>query len=543
MSSKYFPYLIKNLKFHNLMNFKILMPFIIIILANSCESSLEKSAKKVLIIHEEITIDEIKNAYANRAFSIQDLTQFYLDRIESLSFNGPRLNAVITVNPDALIIAAQLDDEMQNGIIRGPLHGIPVLLKDNIDTADKMPCTAGARPMKASYPLQDSPLAAQLRAAGAVILGKANLSEWANFHSSYSSSGWSGLGGQTKNPYDITRNPCGSSSGSGVAVASNLCVIAIGTETNGSIVCPSNNNGIVGIKPTVGLISRRGIIPISFSQDTGGPMARNVKDAAISLGTLTAIDTLDSSTLSQGRVAFKDYTQFLNADGIKGKIIGYWKSPLGNHVRMTKVMEEAVTYFKSKGATIIELDQIMDRKAGEYSSTVMSYEFKDGLNKYFMSLGPNAMVKDLEGLIKKTISDSIEMHYHDHERMKTAQSKESLDSDEYQEALKLMRTLTREEGIDKIMDEHHLDAIIAPTGSPAWKTDLTNGDNFGIFSSSPAAIAGYPNITVPMGDIDGLPVGLSIFGRAWSEPVLLEIAYSYEQGTKKRFTPKYIGAE
>ncbi|MDU8884538.1 amidase [Yeosuana sp. MJ-SS3] len=513
------------------------------LLAVSCESSKEQSLATVLPIHDEITIDEIQKAYSTEAYSIKALTQFYLDRIENLNFNGPKLNAIITLNPDVLKIATQLDDEMQNGRIRGPLHGIPVLLKDNIDTGDKMPCTAGAIPMKDSYPLQDSPLAAQLREAGAVILGKANLSEWANFHSSYSSSGWSGLGGQTKNPYDVTRNPCGSSSGSGVAVAANLCVVAIGTETNGSIVCPSNNNGIVGIKPTVGLISRRGIIPISFSQDTGGPMARTVKDAAISLGTLTAIDTLDGATLSPGRIAYKDYTQFLNADGIKGKIIGYWKSPLGNHMRMTKVMEEAVSYFKSQGATIVELDSIMDSNAVEFSRTVMYFEFKDGLNTYLKGLGTQRTAKDLEDLIKKTFSDSIEMQYFDRQRMITAQSKESLDSEEYQDALKFMHQMAREEGIDKIMDENHLDAIIAPTGGPAWKTDLINGDNFGIFSSSPAAISGYPNITVPMGNLDGLPVGLSIFGRAWSEPILLEIAYSYEQGTRKRFTPKYLNAE
>jgi len=543
MRSIQFPFPTIILTCFSIFKFKIMSPVILIILTISCGSSSEQNVAKVLQIHEEITIEEIQKAYANGEYSIKDLTQFYLDRIDSLSFNGPQLNAVITVNPDALRIAEQLDEELQNGNIRGPLHGIPVLLKDNIDTGDKMPCTAGAIPMKDSYPMQDSPLAAQLRAAGAVILGKANMSEWANFHSSYSSSGWSGLGGQTKNPYDITRNPCGSSSGSGVAVSANLCVIAIGTETNGSIVCPSNNNGIVGIKPTVGLISRRGIIPISFSQDTGGPMARSVKDAAICLGTLTEVDTLDSSTLAPGRMVYKDYTQFLKADGIKGKTIGYWKSPLGTHVRMTKVMEEAVEYLKSQGATIVELDEIMDRKAGGQSSTVLHYEFKDGLNQYIKNLGANATVKDLEDIINKTDADSIEMQYFDHQRMKTAQSKGSLDSEEYKEALKTMRNLSREEGIDKIMDEHHLDAIIAPTGSPSWKTDLTNGDNFKISSSSPAAIAGYPNITVPMGNLDGLPVGMSIFGRAWSEPVLLEIAYSYEQGTKKRITPKYLGTE
>ena len=513
---------------------------LLIILTFSCDSSDTTRSSNGLNIHDEITIDEIQKSYELNEFTIKELTQFYLNRIESLSFEGPELNAVITINPDALEIATQLDEEMQNGNIRGPLHGIPVILKDNIDTGDKMPCTAGARAMKKSYPPEDSQVAAQLRKAGAVILGKANLSEWANFHSNHSSSGWSGLGGQTKNPYDLTRNPCGSSSGSGVAVAANLCVIAIGTETNGSIVCPSNNNGIVGIKPTVGLISRRGIIPISYTQDTGGPMARTVKDAAICLGTLTDVDSLDSKTLASGRIAYKDYTQFLNSNSLKGKKIGFWKTPLKDHLWVTEVMEEAVDFFKNNGATVIELDQIMDRKAHGHSFTVMLYEFKHGLNKYFQSLGSAAQVRDLEDLIEKTFSDSVEMKYHDHKLLKTAQSKGDLSDEDYQKSLEMMLQLSREEGIDKIMAEHELDAIIAPTGGPAWKTDLINGDNLSISSSSPAAIAGYPNIVVPMGQVHGLPVGLSIFGRPWSEPVLLEIAYSYEQGTMRRFTPTYI---
>jgi amidase len=397
--------------------------------------------------------------------------------------------------------------------------------------------------MRESYPLEDSPIAAQLRKAGAVILGKANLSEWANFHSTVSSSGWSGLGGQTKNPYDLSKNPCGSSSGSAVAVASNLCVLAIGTETEGSIVCPANNNGIVGIKPTIGLISRRGIIPISFSHDTGGPLARTVKDATICLGTLTAVDSLDSKTLAPGRIAYKDYTQFLNSDGIAGKKIGFWKTPLNGHSRMIEVMDKTVEFFESYGATIIELDQIVAQEVSDHSYNVMFYEFKDGINRYLRNLGSAAQVKDLEDLINKTFSDSIEMEYHDHELFITAQSKGNLDSEDYRKSLETMLQLSRAKGIDKIMDEYDLDAIIAPAGGPAWKTDLINGDSFGVYSAWPAAIAGYPNIVVPMGQVDGLPVGLSIFGRAWSEPSLLEIAYSYEQGNNKRVTPKYIDGE
>ncbi len=510
----------------------------------SCNSKKTSNGSSDVIaslnIHDEITVDDIQLAFKNGEYTVTQLTQFYLDRIEALDKNGPVLNAVLTVNPDALIIAKELDEELKMNKLRGPLHGIPILLKDNIDTADKMPCTAGSRIMKDSYPLKDSHLAAQLRKAGAVILGKANLSEWANFHSNYSSSGWSGLGGQTNNPYDLSRNPCGSSAGSGAAVAANLCVVAIGTETNGSIVCPANNNGIVGIKPTVGLISRTGIVPISFTQDSGGPMARTVKDAAICLGTLTAKDKQDSKTMASNRVAYNDYTQFLKTGTLKGKRIGYFKTPLGDHKRMTEIMEEAVSFFKLQGAVIIEIDKILDEETGDNSFEVLLFEFKDGLNNYLKSLGANAPVNDLQDLVDKTFSDSIEMKYFDHELLKLAQSKGNLNDQSYKNALNAMLKSSREDGIDKVMDENNLDAIISPTGGPAWKTDLTNGDNYSIESSSSSAIAGYPIINVPMGQIDGLPVGMSIFGRAWSEPILLEIAFNYEQGTNHRTTPKYI---
>ncbi len=505
----------------------------------ACQETRNKEHGHRLHITNEITIDEIHQSYQSGAYTVTDLTQFYLDRIDSLSNNGPRLNAVITINPDALDIAAQLDDEWKGGRIRGPLHGIPVLLKDNIDTHDKMPCTAGARVMENSFPLVDSPIAAQLRAAGAVILGKANLSEWANFHSNYSSSGWSALGGQTKNPYDLTRNPCGSSSGSGVAVAANLCVIAIGTETDGSIVCPSNSNGIVGIKPTVGLISRSGLIPISFNQDTGGPMARTVRDAAICLGTMTALDSMDAKMLDPERNAFADYTRFLKTDGLAGKRIGFYRSNMDDRFRVVKKMEEAVGFFKEQGAIVIEIEEFLDPVVFDHSFNVLLYEFKDGLNNYFKKLGTTGVVANLEDLIDKTFGDSVEMQYFDHMLLKMAQEKGDLTEKDYLNSLEKMWKLAREEGIDKVMDEHHLDAIISPTGDPAWKTDLINGDNFHVFSSSPAAIAGYPNITVPMGNIDGLPIGLSIFGRPWTEPLLLEIAYAYEQGTHHRISPEF----
>lgn len=488
---------------------------------------------------EEITIAQIQEAYQNGTFSIEELTQVYLDRIEAIDINGPKLNSIIKVNPDALSIAAALDEEMKNGKSRGPLHGIPIVLKDNIDTHDKMPCTAGARPMAKSFPLKDSKVAEQLRAAGAVILAKTNLSEWANFHSSFSSSGWSGLGGQTNNPYDTSRNPCGSSSGSGVAVSANLTVLAIGTETNGSIVCPSNNNGIVGIKPTVGLCSRSGIIPISFTQDTPGPMARTVTDAAICLGAMTGVDDTDSKTLGSEGKSHTDYTPFLKKDALQGKRIGLYKKPFGTHFRVDKTMMEAVEWMKEQGATIIEIEEISKTNIRPPSFQVLLYEFKDGLNKYFQSLGKNAPVKSLEDLIEQTFSDSIEMANFDHQLLKTAQEKGDLTSPEYLEALEMMTKHSREEGLDRVMDENQLDAVIAPTGGAAWKTDPINGDRFGVFSSSPAAIAGYPSITVPMGNLDGMPLGISFFGRAWSEPILISMAYAYEQGTKHRIKPEW----
>lgn len=491
---------------------------------------------------EEITIDQIRASLDNNEYTITELVEAYLKRIETIDQSGPELNSIIEINPDALAIAAELDEELKAGNSRGPMHGIPVVLKDNIDTHDKMSTTAGARAMAGSKPLQDSWVAQKLRESGAVILAKANLSEWANFHSDFSSSGWSGLGGQTKNPYDLSRNPCGSSAGSGASVSANLCVIAIGTETNGSIVCPSNNNGVVGIKPTVGLISRAGIIPISETQDTSGPMARTVKDAAICLGVMTGVDEKDEYTRSSEGNSHQDYTQFLKADGLKGKRLGLYTGPLGRHFRVDKMVEKTVEYLESAGATVVKIEKISETNVGGDSYQVLLYEFKDGLNKYFASLGENAKVRSLEHLIELTMADSVAMHYFDHSILVQSQEKGDLNTKEYTEARAKMLLNIREKGIDRVMDENNLDAIIAPTGGPAWKTDLVNGDNFGTGSSSPAAQAGYPNITVPMGYIDGLPVGISFFGRAWSEPVLLEIAYSFEQGTQVRRKPEFLSA-
>lgn len=489
---------------------------------------------------EEYDIAQLQSGYKSGEFSIPDVVSAYINRIQSIDQAGPQLNSIIQINPDAIAIAQELDEELKNGKIRGPLHGVPIVLKDNIDTYDKMETTAGSRALLGSHPLQDSFVAQQLRKAGAVIIGKANLSEWANFRGEMSSSGWSGVGGQTKNPYDITRNPCGSSAGSGVAVSANLTMLAIGTETNGSIVCPSTANGIVGIKPTVGLVSRSGIIPISFTQDTAGPMARTVRDAAICLGVLAVPDANDSKTQDSNRKAFADYTQFLTDDGLKGKRLGLYMAPMGRNHKVDKVMNEAIEFMRSEGAEIVEIPRIGVDEVGRWSFEIMLFEYKDGLNRYFKSLGPNAKIKRLEDLIDFNNKDTLEMKYYNQRYLEMALDKPGLDSDEYKETLEKLMKGTRQDGIDKVMDEHKLDAIIAPTGGPAWKTDWTNGDSGHIGSSSPAARSGYPNITVPMGFIDGLPVGVSFFGRAWSESLLLEIAYAYEQGTQHRKAPMFL---
>jgi len=521
-------------KLHNLL-------IVSLILIISCHPKVEEKLPNKIsdFNYNELTISEIHQALKNGDYTIPELTQAYIDRINEIDKDGIELNSIILINPDALEIAKELDKEYKEGKIRGPLHGIPVVLKDNIDTFDKMPTTAGSRALKNSFPLQDSYLAKKLRDAGAIILAKANLSEWANFRGELSSSGWSGINGQTKNPYVLSRNPCGSSSGSGVAVSANLTMLAIGTETNGSIVCPSNNNGIVGIKPTVGLVSRTGVVPISFTQDTPGPMSRTVEDAVICLGALVGIDSEDSKTLESEGKFFTDYTQFLIEDGLEGKRIGLFTQALGSHYKVDKLMNETIEFLKSKGVEIIEVDEISKPEVDMYSFEIMLYEYKDGLNNYFKSLGPDAPIKTLDELIEFNKKDSIELMHYNQEYLLMANEKGDLSSKDYKETLSKLMKGARKEGIDRVMDKNNLDAIIAPTGSPAWKTDLVNGDHYMMGSSSPAAQSGYPNITVPMGNIDGLPVGVSFFGRAWSEPILIEIAYAYEQATKHRIVPHF----
>jgi amidase len=447
---------------------------------------------------------------------------------------------VIEVNPDALWIAQKRDQERKPDRLLGPLHGIPVLIKDNIDTADKMATSAGSLALAGNHAAKDAFLVSRLRAAGAVIIGKTNLSEWANFRSTKSSSGWSGRGGQTRNPYALDRNPCGSSSGSGVAASANLCAVAVGTETDGSIVCPSTTNGLVGIKPTLGLVSRSGIIPISHSQDTAGPMARTVRDAAILLGVLAAADPRDSATKASN--GHQDYTRFLDPKGLKGARIGVARRFFGFSEKVDRVMHEAILAIKRAGAVIVDpADLLSHGKYDDSEFEVLLYEFKADLNKYLKGMSKDVPYRTLKDLIDFNRKNrDKEMPFFGQEIFLLAQAKGPLSEKKYKEALAKNHQLSRKEGIDAVMKEHRLDAIIAPTGGPAWTTDLLNGDHFTGGSSTPAAVAGYPAITVPAGLVRGLPVGITFFGRAWSEPTLVKLAYAFEQETKVRRAPRFL---
>jgi len=487
---------------------------------------------------EEATIDGLQEQMKAGRLTARRLTQAYLDRIEALDRKGPTLRSVIETNPEALAIADGLDAERKAKGPRGPLHGIPILIKDNLDTADRMTTTAGSLALAGSIPLRDSFVAQRLREAGAVLLGKANLSEWANIRSSHSSSGWSGRGGQCRNPYALDRNPCGSSSGSGSAVSANLCAAAIGTETDGSIVCPSTANGLVGIKPTLGLVSRAGIIPIAHSQDTAGPMARTVRDAAILLAAIAGVDPRDAATADAGR-APKDYASFLDEAGLRGARIGVARKFFGFHAAVDRVMEGALAEMKRRGAELVDPADIPH--TGEYDEselTVLLYELKADLNAYLASLGPRAPVRTLADVIAfNEAHRTEEMPYFGQDLFIKAQEKGALTDLAYVEALAHNRRLAALEGIDAVMSKEKLDAIVAPTGGPAWMTDLVDGDHFGGGMSTPPAVAGYPHVTVPAGYVFGLPVGISFVGRAWSEPTLIRLAYAFEQATHARRMP------
>jgi amidase len=491
---------------------------------------------------EEITITELQDGMKLGKFTAHSLVEKYMGRIEEIDKAGPAINGVIELNPEAAAIAEALDQERKTKGPRGPLHGIPVLIKDNIDTADRMMTTAGSLALVGSKPPKDSGVAQRLRAAGAVILGKTNLSEWANIRSSHSTSGWSGRGGLTKNPYALDRNPCGSSSGTGAGISANLAAAGIGTETDGSIVCPSSSNGLAGIKPTVGLVSRAGIIPISHSQDGAGPMCRTVRDAAILLGVLTGVDADDPATAASAGKSKTDYAQYCNPDGLKGARIGVARKYFGFSDAVDALMEQSLDVMKKLGATLVDPADIPTLgKFDESELLVFLYELKADLEAYLARLGPGAPVRTLKEIIDfNDHNRQKEMPYFGQDLFVKAEAKGSLTEKEYVDALAKNHQLSRIEGIDAVMEKFHLDAIVAPTGGPAWLTDLVNGDHVAGGSSNAAAVAGYPNINVTAGSISGLPVGISFFGRAWSEPTLIKLAYSFEQATKGRQAPRFL---
>jgi amidase len=487
----------------------------------------------------EATIDELQQKMQSGKYTSRSITEMYLKRIEAIDKNGPKLNSVIELNPDAFPIADAMDAERKAGKVRGPMHGIPVLIKDNINTGDKMVTTAGALVLEGNRAAKDAFIIKQLRASGAVLLGKTNLSEWANFRSTNSCSGWSSRGGQTKCPYILDRNTSGSSSGSGAAVAANLCTVAIGTETNGSIVSPSSVNGLVGIKPTVGLLSRSRIIPISATQDTAGLMTKTVRDAAILLGVLTGIDQEDAITgESQGK-AQKDYTAYLDTNGLKGKRIGIEKAFLDGNKQVVYVYKEAIEVLKKQEATVLEIElqkYLPDLDQSEFN--VLKYEFKDGVNRYLAHA--NAKVKSLKEVIEfNKQNESVTMPFFKQEILEMCEAKGDLNSSEYKEAL--YKTLGIRQVINDIISDNKLDAICGVSSGLAWCIDLINGDyDTGFSFSSPAALAGFPHITVPMGTIHNLPIGLSFVAGAYSEPQLFSLAYAYEQVTKKRIAPAFL---
>jgi amidase len=486
----------------------------------------------------EVDINQLQRGTKSGLYTARSVTQMYLTRIEDLDKQGPAVNAVIELNPDALAIADQLDREYKGKGPKGLLHGIPVLIKDNIDTADRMSTTAGSLALTGSSASKDAFLVQRLRESGAVILGKTNLSEWANFRASHSVSGWSARGGQTRNPYVLDRNPCGSSSGSAVAVATNLCTVAVGTETDGSIVCPSAVNGIVGIKPTLGLISRNGVIPIAHSQDTAGPMARTVADAATLLSVLANPDPDDSATKDSN--VQSDYAKFLDPKGLRGARIGVARRFFGFSAAVDRVINGCIAEIRREGAEVVDpVDYPSHVGLDDSELEVLLYEFRADLNAY-LKTRPSLRVRTLADVI--TFNEerrSEEMPYFEQDLMIKAEKKGSLTEAAYKDALAQNHQLTRNEGIDAVMSRYQLDAILAPSNGPAWLTDWVAGNHVSGGCSQPAAVAGYPHITVPAGFVYGLPVGISFFGPAWSEPTLLRIAYAFEQGTKKRQPPSF----
>ncbi len=490
----------------------------------------------------EKSVSELGAMMARGELTARALTERYLQRMRAMDKQGPSLNAVIELNPDAAAIADALDAERKAGHVRGPLHGIPVLIKDNIDSADQLHTTAGSLALASSRPLQDAFIVQRLRAAGAVLLGKTNLSEWANYRSTRSTSGWSGRGGLTRNPYVLDRNCSGSSSGTGAAIAADFATVGIGTETDGSIISPSSICGLVGIKPTVGLWSRAGIIPISASQDTAGPMARSVADAAAMLGALTGVDARDAATQGSAAHATADYTAFLKASGLRGARVGVARAQAGFNPDVDRALDEAIAAMKDAGAVIIDPASLpTPASLGAAETTVLDFEFKSGLNAYLASRGASVAVKSLAELIAwNEGAKEREMPWFGQEIFIRSQKSGPLTAKKYLEARAACLRLTRTQGIDAVMTKHRLDAIILPSNQPAWTTDLLNGDHFTGGDTTYASVAGYPSITVPMGTVHRLPVGLSFIGRAWSEGTLIALAFAFEQATQARRSPEYV---
>jgi amidase len=493
---------------------------------------------------QEWTIAELQGKMSSGELTARQLAEMYLSRIALIDEGGPGINSVLELNPDALVIAESLDAERKAGKVRSSLHGIPVLIKGNIDTFDRMSTTAGSLALEGSIALQDAFLVERLREAGALILGKTNLSEWANFRGRNSTSGWSSLGGLTRNPYALDRTACGSSSGSAAAVAANLCAVAVGTETDGSIICPAQTNGIVGIKPTVGLISRSGIIPIAHSQDTAGPMARTVADAAVLLGAMAGVDETDAATLVEDRSAYEDYTRFLDPDGLKGARIGVARSLFGSDKRVLLIIESGLETMKSSGAELIDVKLPSSDTFGKSELETLLYEYKTDLNAYLANRGRVAKVHSLEDVIKFNEENRERvLPYFGQERMEAAQKKGPLTGKKYLSALEKNHRLSRVEGIDAVVKEHNLDVIVCPSGGPAWMIDLINGDggrSWDMDSTSYAAVAGYPHITIPAGYVSGLPIGISFFAGAWREATLIKLGYAFEQATQVRVPPKFL---